>query len=111
MEGIQGKCPGRDQLRKANTLIELYLARDIKGNRKSFSRYISDKEKTRENMGPLWKEMGHLVVWDMEKAEVLNDFFALVFISKCSSHTTQISDGKGRNRENEEPLTVGEDQV
>jgi len=37
---------------------------------------------------------------------VLNDFFASVFTSKC----TQVAEGKGRDWENEEPLTV-EDQV
>ncbi|GAB0190800.1 mitochondrial enolase superfamily member 1 [Grus japonensis] len=47
----------------------------------------------------------------MEKAEVLNDFFASVFTGKCSSHTTQVTEGKGRDWENEEPPTVGEDQV
>ncbi|PKU43368.1 hypothetical protein llap_6338 [Limosa lapponica baueri] len=29
----------------------------------------------------------------MEKAEVLNDFFALVFTSKCSNDTTQVTEG------------------
>ncbi|GAB0194857.1 mitochondrial enolase superfamily member 1 [Grus japonensis] len=38
-------------------------------------------------------------------------FFASVFTSKCSSHTTQVTEGKGRDWENEEPPTVGEDQV
>ncbi|GAB0184151.1 mitochondrial enolase superfamily member 1 [Grus japonensis] len=38
-------------------------------------------------------------------------FFASVFTSKGSSHTTQVAEGKGRNWENEEPPTVGEDQV
>ena len=62
-------------------------------------------------MGPLWKEMGDVVTWDMEKAEVLNDFFASVFTGKCSRHTTQVTDSKGRAWENEGPPTVGEVQV
>ncbi|GAB0179333.1 mitochondrial enolase superfamily member 1 [Grus japonensis] len=45
----------------------------------------------------------------MEKAEVLNDFFASVFTGKCSSHTAQVAEG--RDWENAEPPTVGEDQV
>jgi len=42
-----------NQIRKAKALIELNLARDIKGNKKTFCRYVSDKRKTRENVGPL----------------------------------------------------------
>jgi len=34
-----------------------------------------------------------------------------VFNSKCSSHTTQFAEGKGRDWEKEELPTVGEDQV
>ncbi|GAB0177945.1 mitochondrial enolase superfamily member 1 [Grus japonensis] len=92
-------------------MIELNLARDIKGNKKSFYRYVSDKRKMMENVGLLWKETGDLVTQYMEKAEVVNEFFVLVFTSKCSSHTTQVTEGKGRDWENEEPPTVGEDQV
>ncbi len=66
---------------------------------------------TRENAGPLWKETAQLVTWDMEKAEVLNNFFASVFTSKCSSHITQVTEGKGRNWDNEELPTVEDDQV
>ncbi|GAB0183487.1 cAMP-dependent protein kinase inhibitor alpha [Grus japonensis] len=54
--------------------------------------------------------MGDLVTQDMEKDEVLNNIFASVFTSKCSSHTTQVAEGKSRDWENEEPPTVGEDQ-
>ncbi|KAM9654465.1 uncharacterized protein ACIBXB_005124 [Morphnus guianensis] len=99
----------RDQVRKAKALIELNLARDVKGNKKSFYRYVGGKRKTKENVGLFRKETGDLVTQDMEKAEVLN-FFASVFTSKCSSHTTQVTEGKGRDWENEEPSTVG-DQV
>ena len=62
-------------------------------------------------MGPLRKEAGDLVTQGMEKAEVLNDFFASAFTGKGSNHTTQVAGCKGRGYENEEPPTVGEDQV
>ncbi|GAB0176249.1 mitochondrial enolase superfamily member 1 [Grus japonensis] len=100
----------RDQVRKAKALMELNLARDVKGNKKSFYRYISDKRKRRENVCLLWKEIGDLITQIMEKAEVLNDFFASVLSGKCLSHTAQVAESKGRDWENEEPPTVG-DQV
>jgi len=37
---------------KAKALIELNLARDVTGNKKSFYSYVSDKRKTRENDAP-----------------------------------------------------------
>ncbi|GAB0194022.1 mitochondrial enolase superfamily member 1 [Grus japonensis] len=101
----------REQVRKAKVLVELNLARDVKDNNKSFYRYVSDKRRTRENVGPLQNETGDLDTQDMEKAEVLNDFFASVFTGKCLSHTAQVTEGKGRDWENAEPPTVGEDQV
>ncbi|KFV00270.1 hypothetical protein N340_10900, partial [Tauraco erythrolophus] len=82
----------RDQVRKAKALIELNLVRDIKGNKKSFYRYVSDKKRSRENVGPLRKEMGDLATWDMEKAEVFSDFFASVFTGKSSSCTSQVTE-------------------
>ncbi|GAB0209645.1 mitochondrial enolase superfamily member 1 [Grus japonensis] len=101
----------RDQVRKAKAQTELNLARDVKDNKKSFYSYVSDKRRTRENVGILQNYMGDLVTQDMEKAEVLNDFFASVFTSKRSSHTAQVTEGKGGDWENEEPPTVGEEQV
>ena len=63
----------------------------------------------RENVGPLRNERGDLVTQDMEKAEVLSDFFASVFTGKSLSHFVQVTEG--RDWENAEPPTVGEDQV
>jgi len=82
-----------------------------KGTRKPAIGIVSDRRQTRKNVGPLWKEAGDLVTRDVEKAEVLNDFFASIFNSKCSSHTAQVAEGKGRDWENEELPTVGEDKV
>ncbi|GAB0205871.1 hypothetical protein GRJ2_003052700 [Grus japonensis] len=87
----------REQVRKAKALIEISLARDVKDNKKRFYRYVSDKRRTRENVGPLQNETGDLVTQDMEKAEVLNDFFASVCTGKCLSHTAQLQNaGTGR---------------
>jgi len=65
--------------------------------------YVSDKRKIREHSS--------LVTWDVEKAEVLNKVFASVFTGKCSSHITQVADGKGRDWKNEDLLTVGEEYI
>ncbi|GAB0180270.1 mitochondrial enolase superfamily member 1 [Grus japonensis] len=99
----------REQVRKAKALTEINLARDVKDNKKSFYRYVSDKRRMRENVGPLRNETGDLVTQDMEKAEILNDFFASVFTGKSLSHTAQVAEG--RDWENAEQPTVGEDQV
>lgn len=91
------------KLRKAKAPVELNLASDSKSNKKSSYRYVGDKGKTRENEGPLQKETADLVTvtQDMEMANVLNYFFASVFTSKCSNHTAQVAEGKGRDWENE----------
>ena len=59
----------------------------------------------------LQKKTGDLVTRDMEKAEVLNDFFASVFTSKGSSHTTQAAESKTKNYEKEDVPAVSENQV
>ncbi|PKU47527.1 rna-directed dna polymerase from mobile element jockey-like [Limosa lapponica baueri] len=47
----------------------------------------------------------------MENAEVLNDFFTLVFTRKGSNYTAQVAEGKNRGCENEEQTAIREDQV
>ncbi|KAK4823788.1 hypothetical protein QYF61_006510 [Mycteria americana] len=79
-----------DEVRKAKTQLELNLAKDVKDNKKSFYRYVDDKRKTRENVGPLLSKMWELVTRNMEKAEVLNAFFTSVFTSKTSLQEPQV---------------------
>ncbi|KAK4832396.1 LOW QUALITY PROTEIN: hypothetical protein QYF61_022251 [Mycteria americana] len=87
-------CIRRD-LANLEAYLELNLPRDSTGNRKGFSKYTSGKEKTRENVGPLLNEAGDLVTLSVEKAGVLNAFFASVFTSKTSLEKSQVPETGG----------------
>ncbi|CAM5148805.1 unnamed protein product [Eretmochelys imbricata] len=80
----------RSEIRKAKSLLELQLATDVKSNKKGFFRYISNKKEVKESVRPLLNEGGNLVTEDVEKANVLNAFFASVFTNKVSSQTTAL---------------------
>ncbi|CAM4699543.1 unnamed protein product [Caretta caretta] len=80
----------RSKIRKAKSHLELQLARDIKSNKKGFFRYVSNKKKVKGSVGPLLNEGGNLVTEDVEKANVLNAFFASVLTNKVSSQTTAL---------------------
>ncbi|GAB0203755.1 mitochondrial enolase superfamily member 1 [Grus japonensis] len=100
-----------DATRKAKAHLELKLARDVKGNKKDFFKYISSKRKTRENVGPLLNEVGALVMEDTEKAELLNAAFASVFTAKVGPQETQTLEvGEKVLRKEDLPL-VEEDWV
>lgn len=85
-----------DQVRKANALTELNWPQVSMSRSKAPVGYVYDKMKTRENMVPLLKEKRNLVIWDLEKVEVLSNFFVSfvsqqlywqVFQSHCLSYT------------------------
>ncbi|CAM5082708.1 unnamed protein product [Natator depressus] len=80
----------RSEIRKAKSHLELQLARDVKSNKKGFFRYVSNKKKVKESVGPLLKEGGNLVTEGVEKANVLNAFFASVFMNRVSSQTVAL---------------------
>ncbi|CAM4533257.1 unnamed protein product [Lepidochelys olivacea] len=80
----------RNEIRRAKSHLELQLARDVKSNKKGFFRYVNNKKKVKETVGPLLNEGGNLVTEDVEKANVLNAFFASVFTNKVSSRTTAL---------------------
>ncbi|PKU41527.1 hypothetical protein llap_8180 [Limosa lapponica baueri] len=98
--------------------VDIYVFKVSKGkyltflfSQFSFYRYVRDKGKTREVVGLLQKEMGDLASQDMDKAELLNNFFTSVFTGKGSNHTAQVTEGKNRVSANEELPTIREDQV
>jgi len=85
----------REGTRKSKPQLEMNLERDIK-NKKGLFRYTGQQRKMKETVPLMMSETGEVATIEM-KAEVLNNFFALVFISKCSGHATQFTDGKGRD--------------
>uniref|UniRef100_K7F0D3 Reverse transcriptase domain-containing protein n=1 Tax=Pelodiscus sinensis TaxID=13735 RepID=K7F0D3_PELSI len=103
---IARECRG--VTRKAKAKLELQLARDVKGKKKGFYRHVSNKRVIREGVGPLLDERGNLVTDDVGKAEVLNAFFASVFMDKVSSQANAL--GNAVWEEGGQPL-VGKEQI
>ena len=62
-------------------------------------------------MGPLLNEMGDLVTQDMEKADVLNAFFASAFTSKTGLQESQVPATRGKGWIKDDVPLVEEDQV
>ncbi|PKU42722.1 hypothetical protein llap_6971 [Limosa lapponica baueri] len=63
-----------DSLFTRNHMRKTRGNRDVIDNKKNFYRYVRDKGKTREVVGPLRKQTGDLATQDMDKAQLLNDF-------------------------------------
>lgn len=71
-------------MREVRAELELNLAKSVKDNKKDICKYINNERKRRDNMGLLLNEGRTLVTEDVEKAELLNTAFALVFTGKTS---------------------------
>ena len=65
----------------------LNVVRVVEKNHKGFFRYVEQKRQAEESV-PLINEKGELATTDMEKAEVLNEFFDSVFTASQASHTS-----------------------
>ncbi|GAB0204308.1 mitochondrial enolase superfamily member 1 [Grus japonensis] len=69
----------REKIRVAKAQLELKLASTVGDNKKGFFKYVNNKRRTRENIGSLLNENGHLTNRDIDKAETFNAAFASVF--------------------------------
>lgn len=69
-------------VRKAKRDFEKKLARNCKDNPKQFWRYVQSKTKSSTGISPLDMGDGNLIDTDDGKANVLNKFFASVFIKE-----------------------------
>lgn len=75
-----------DGVRKARGHLELNLERDVRGNKKSFLNYLSNRRKMKENVptAVCGKRFG-----DMEEAEALDAFLASDFNGKICLQESQ----------------------
>ncbi|GAB0209898.1 mitochondrial enolase superfamily member 1 [Grus japonensis] len=104
-------CASRNAVRRAKAQLELNLTREVKGNQKGFSKYISSKMKTKESMSSLFNGAGDLVTSDREKAEVLDAFFASFFTGKVCPQASQVPEHPSRVWGSEAVATVEEERV
>ena len=66
------------EVRRARMTFEKKLARNLKTDVKTFWRYANNGMKVRVPVGDLEREDGTVAITDMEKDEVLNQFFTSV---------------------------------
>lgn len=71
------------------------VPKDMKNNRKGFFRYIGQKRQAKESVPPLKNKKEDLASSGMEKAEVLNELFALVFTASWTSHASCVPEPLG----------------
>nr|XP_047907141.1 uncharacterized protein LOC125180535 [Anser cygnoides] len=77
-------------------LVELNLARNVKGKKKRFYKYINSKRKTKENTAALLNGAAAPVTKDTEEPEVLNGISASVFTVKTGFKEYQVPETRGK---------------
>lgn len=66
--------------------LKLKPARDKKGNKKGYFKYISSEKLTKETLGLLFKEAGNLVRKGIQKVKLLR----IALISEVRSQASQV---------------------
>jgi len=79
VEYKKARNPAIASLRKARRKFEKKLASNIKNDSKTFYRYVRIKSRTKDIITPLKDDRGNIVTDDGHMADILNNFFFLVF--------------------------------
>jgi hypothetical protein len=105
---IRNKCTA--VIRSAKYDYERMIAKEAKTDTKSFWRYIQSKTKTKSRVSDLYRSDGTLSESEMEKANILNEFFCSVFTEEGDlsgiDQLTETSDATTC-----EHLVIGEESV
>ena len=70
----------QNEVKKAKRYFEKKLAENTKTDPKSFYAYTRSKTRTKEGIGPLVDLMGEVITDSIQAANLLNDYFASVYI-------------------------------
>ena len=94
----------RKKINKCNKIIkkirknyENNIANNCKDSPKAFWRYVNERTKSNVGVSALKRENGEYAVSDADKAEVLNNFFASVFIREDVTDIPILLDGEKSN--------------
>ncbi|GAB0179901.1 hypothetical protein GRJ2_000455400 [Grus japonensis] len=87
-------CICREKTRMAQVQLDLKLASVASDNKKGFFKYVNSKRRSKENIGPILVEVGHLTNRDEEKVEAFNAIFASVFNNTDRSWAAQFPESE-----------------
>lgn len=95
----------REKIRKAKIQLEIFnMATVVKGNKKSFYKYINNTRRAREKLHTLLDVAGNIITENKEKAEVPHVFFASVFKNQINyPQDAQPPELEDRKREQNKP--------
>ena len=79
-------------LKRTRKEYEKQIAKESKYNPKKFWKYVKERTKASTGISPLKDENGKLVASDIEKAEVLNKFFASVFTAEDTNNLPDLQE-------------------
>lgn len=91
--------------------MQLNLVRGVKINKKGFHRYIGQKRWAKKSLPPLINEKREVGSTDMEKAELLSGFFALIFTGNQDSYAYHVPESLGKDWGKKIPPTIKAEQV
>lgn len=97
----------RERIKKTKAHLQLNLARDVRGIKKGFYKYIINKKKPRESVSLLLNVRKDPVMKATEKAKVFSTFF----INKACFQESQNPENSGKVWSKEDLLSVEEDQA
>ena len=87
----------KNLIKSTRKAYERKIAEECKNNPKSFWTYVQERTKVNTGINTLKTGKGGLTESDMEKAEVLNEYFASVFTNEDITNTPDFYEGSKSN--------------